>query len=221
MRGLLAIGATVSCSEEAVGELADLVADPARNQVTYLVVEPKHLPGGARLVSLELVSEIHIRSGILLDCPLSTVQQLPEVQQVSQQRLGEDPHASPDWDVGVREVMSMPFYDPGALVEYSPAADPEILVVYDRIPKGQVEVRRTSPVTTSDGGEVGHVAGLYVDNGEIRDFVVERKHLGRTRVAAIPAADVLELATDSVTLQLTGDEIDGLHWRRPPDDWDR
>ena len=29
--------------------------------------------------------------------------------------------------------------------------DPQVMMGYDRIPKGDVEIRRSSPVTTSDG----------------------------------------------------------------------
>jgi hypothetical protein len=213
MRELLAFGAPVRCRDEPFGELQDLVADPVRKRVTSLVVEPKHLQGGTRLVSANLVHEVHADTEILLDCPLAAAHELPEVQVVSQYRLGQAPVGSPEWDVGVRDVMSMPFYDAGTLIEYSPAADPELLMTFDRIPKGQVELRRTSLVTTSDGGAVGRVTGLFIDGHEITHVATARKHLGRRRSLAIPMTEVLELATDNVTVRLNRDELDRLDFR--------
>ena len=39
-------------------------------------------------------------------------------------------------------------------------------LIYDRIPKGEAELRRGSPVITADGQRVGGVAGLVADDDD-------------------------------------------------------
>ena len=51
----LELGAPVRCTNEELGELADVVIDPVRKRVTHLVVQPRHEHGLARLVPVELV----------------------------------------------------------------------------------------------------------------------------------------------------------------------
>ena len=62
-----------------------------------------------------------------------------------------------------------------------------VTVRYDRIPKGEVELRRASAVHSSDGHHLGHVDGFVVDDQEhITHIVLERGHLWGKREIAIP-----------------------------------
>ena len=91
----------------------------------------------------------------------------------------------PDWDVGMKEVYPL---------RYHPASDlePGLLdfpVMYDRIPKGGVEIRRTSDVYSAGGHHLGHLEGFLVDRDE---------HITRPAAGAGAALDGLEHATDGL-----------------------
>jgi hypothetical protein len=59
------IGANVSCTDGACGEVRRLIVNPAADTLTHLVVEPKHRRGQGRLVPVDLVDtstgEIRLR----------------------------------------------------------------------------------------------------------------------------------------------------------------
>jgi uncharacterized protein YrrD len=86
---------------------------------------------------------------------------------------------------------------------------------YDRIPKGDVEIRRASPVTSSDEHHLGHVDGFVVDGeGQITHLVLEHGHLWGKREVVIPIGAVASVGTDSVVLSLSKDEVGRLESRR-------
>ena len=200
------LGASVRCEDDVLGELADVVIDPTTKRVTHLVVQPHHDDGPARLVPIDLAQEGDGQE-ISLHCTMEEVRRLAPAHELSYLRLGEFPVDDPDWDMGVQEVLAMPYYEPGLGPSgYSEDAG----VIYDRVPKGEVEVRRASAVTSADGHHLGHVDGFVVDGEQITHLVLERGHLWGRREVTIPIGAVEEVETDAVTLGLTKDEVGGL-----------
>lgn len=219
----LELGSTVRCSDGPFGELADVVIDPTTRRLTHLVVQPKRRHWLARLVPIELVErgdpeprEISLRA------TAEDVRRFEPVWELSYLRLSEAPLEDPDWDVGTEEVLALPYYEPISLDPLAPADEPYVALAYDRVPKGEVEIRRGSDVVSADGQRVGHVDGLIVDQDEqITHLVLERGHLwGRRREVTIPIGVIVRVATDRVTLRLTKDEVGAL---RPvcPQRWTR
>ena len=197
------LGATVRCADEVLGEVADVVIDPVQKRVTHLVVEPHDGHREARLVPVEIA-----KSGgeheIELACTVDEARKFPTVQEFAYLRLGQFAIEDPDWDVGVAQVLAMPYYEAG----FSPGNYMEDTgVVYDRIPKGEVEIRRASAVNSADGDHLGHVDGFVVDGEQITHLVLERGHLWGKRDIAIPIGAVADVETDVVTLNLTKDEV--------------
>jgi hypothetical protein len=92
--------------------------------------------------------------------------------------------------------------------------DAHVVVNYDRIPKHEVEIRRSSAVMSADGHHVGHVDGFLIGSGEVADIVLERGHLWGRREIVIPAAAVARVQNDAITLSLTKDEVGALDARR-------
>jgi hypothetical protein len=86
-------------------------------------------------------------------------------------------------------------------------------MTYDRIPAGEVELRRASAVAAVDGRLLGHLDGFVVEgDGHITDLVLERGHLwGRSRLT-VPMAAVGQLRTDEVALELTRAAVASLEW---------
>jgi uncharacterized protein YrrD len=211
----LDLGSPVHCSDGAFGELADVVIDPTTRRVKYLVVQSRHAAEPARLVPVELAHAAgDADQTIVLDSSTAEVGQLEQVTESAYLRLEEFPVEDPDWDVGVEEILAMPYYEEfesGGSVLY----EDHVQWIYDRIPKGDVEIRRASPVTSSDEHHLGHVDGFVVDGeGQITHLVLEHGHLWGKREVAIPIGAVASVATDSVVLSLSKDDVGRLESRR-------
>jgi hypothetical protein len=129
------------------------------------------------------------------------------VQEVAYVQLGDFPLDDPDWDVGIKEVYALPYY-PAYDVEPGPL---DVSIMYDRIPKGGVEIRRASDVYSAERHHLGHVDGLIVDRDEhITHVVLERGHLWGRREVTIPIGAVAKVETDDVTLSLTKNQVGSL-----------
>jgi len=200
----------VRCRDGLFGEVADVVIDPTRRRVTHLVVQPHRQHGLARLVPIALATADEGSAGINLSCLIEEVRCLEPVQEFAYLRLGEFPVADPDWDVGVENLLAIPYYGVGFggnPVDY----DPHVGVSYDRIPKDEVEIRRKSEVVSADDHRVGHVDGFLVDvDDQITHVVLEHGHLWGRRDVAIPISAVDRVASDAITLNLTRDEVGAL-----------
>jgi uncharacterized protein YrrD len=211
----LELGRPVNCTDGPFGKLADVVIDPTTRRVTHLVVEQSNVElGKARLVPIELASaDEGERPAIAVRCSLEEANQLEPVEETAYIRLGESPELEAGWDIGVESVLAEPYYYYGTVgglgYETGPSDyDPHLSVTYDRIPKGEVEIRRASGVTSADGHQLGKVDGFLVDDGDaITHFVLERGHLWGRREVTIPINAVASVFTDAVTLTLTKDEV--------------
>jgi sporulation protein YlmC with PRC-barrel domain len=207
----LELGKPIHCSDREVGELADLVIDPTNRQVTHLVVRMHGHEGPARLVPVDLIENGGASEGVCLKCPAEEMNALDTVDKFAYVRTGDFPVEDPRWDVGVSEMLMAPYYESTGLGEYPGAYDPNTGVAYDRIPKGEVEIRRDSEVITADGALAGRVDGFVVDGEQhITHFVLERGHLWGKREVTIPIGAVEGIKTDAVALRLTKDEIAAL-----------
>ena len=207
----LELGTPVRCTEDTFGELADVVIDPISKRLTHLVVRPRHQEGlAARLVPVELAEGGEEESEISLRCTVGEVNRLEPVQEFAYLRLGEFPVEDPDWDLGVQDVLAMPYYEADPLGP-NPTYDPNVEMTYDRVPKGEVEIRRSSAVTSADGHDLGQVDGFLVDGeGQITHFILERGHLWGRREVTIPIGAVAKVESDAVTLSLSKDEVGAL-----------
>jgi sporulation protein YlmC with PRC-barrel domain len=208
----LELGSPVNCTDGPFGKLADVVIDPTKRRVTHLVVEPDGDHSEARLVPIELANADEGEgSAIGLACSLEDAGKLELVEEYAYLRLGEKPDVGPGWDIGIESVLAQPYYGYGAGIGYEPAPaeyDPHASVTYDRIPKGEVEIRRASEVTSADGHHLGKVDGFLVDDEDhITHFVLERGHLWGKKEVTIPINAVAGVHTDAVSLTLTKDEV--------------
>ena len=208
------LGSSVRGADGPAGELADIVIDPRTRRVTYLVIEPHDRHDLARLVPADRAQDAPGEDGsISLDCTVAEIAQLEPLRRMAYVRLGEHPEKDPGSDVGIEDIYPEPSYQGFGLdgigvgtqaIDY----DPHVALGYDRIPKGSVEVRRDSAVTSSQGDHLGHVVGVVVDPEEqIAQLVFEHGHLWGKHEVAIPLAAVARILTDQVVLGLSTDEV--------------
>jgi sporulation protein YlmC with PRC-barrel domain len=207
----LELGKPVRCSDDDFGTLADVVIDPSTKRITHLVVDPRHEEvAGARLVPVELAqSGGNDSNSISLNCTVAEAAKLPDVHEFAYLRLGEFPLEDPDWDVGVQDVLATPYYE---ATGFGSAGEmpTNVGVTYDRIPKGEVEIRRSSPVFSGDQHHLGHVDGFVVEEDHVTHLVLERGHLWGRREVTIPIGAVSKVENDAVTLSLSKDEVGDL-----------
>lgn len=210
----LDLGSAVHSADGVYGELADVVIDPLTRRVTHLVVEPHKRHDLARLIP---VDRAHAREPsdpeLLLDYTTAELDALEPVQKSAYLRLGEVPVEDPDWQVGIEDVLALPYYGSvgasGMGAGVAPVGlDDHIAEVYDRVPKDKIEIRRASSVISSDDHRLGHIDGFVVDSEElISHLVLEHGHLWGKHEVTIPIAAVTEIKTDEVTLSLSKDEV--------------
>ena len=207
------IGTEARCTDGVCGEVVRVVVDPVAEAVTHLVVEPKGRDGLARLVPVDLVEDG--TPELRLGCTLAAFDQLDPAEE-TQFVPGSVGYAA----YGPQQVVSWPYYGlspaagmPGGVdlgvAGFSPS------VTYDRVPLGEVEVRRGDPVEATDG-RIGHVQGLVVDPGDhkVTHVLLQEGHLWGRKEVAIPISAVSRVA-DTIRLTISKHEVQDL----PPVDF--
>jgi sporulation protein YlmC with PRC-barrel domain len=201
------IGADVSCTDGACGEVIRVVIDPVARAVTHLVVEPKHRQGLGRLVPLDLVD---VTTGeIRLRCTTAAFDELDSAEE-TQFVPGSNGYA----DYGPDQVISWPYYGLGSPVmsgtELEMAGVPQT-VTYDKIPVGEVAVRRGDPVHATDGN-IGRVQGLVIDPSDyhVTHVLLQEGHLWGRKEVAIPISAVTGVDDDGAQLSMTKQQVQDL-----------
>jgi sporulation protein YlmC with PRC-barrel domain len=207
------IGSEASCTDGVCGEVSRVVVDPVAEAVTHLVVEPKDRQGLARLVPIDLVEAAS--AGVRLRCTLAAFGQLDPAEE-TQFIPGSTGYAA----YGPQQVVTWPYYGltpvagtPGGVdlgvAGFSPT------VTYDRVPMGEVEVRRGDPVEATDG-RIGHIQGLVVDphDHQVTHVLLQEGHLWGRKEVAIPIKAVSRVE-DTIRLNISKHEVQEL----PPVDF--
>jgi len=194
------IGSEVSCSDGVCGELARVVVDPVARSLTHLVVEPGHDHEQGRLVPVELVASA--AGQIRLRTTLAEFEALD----AAVEREFMPPPDAPSWGYGSGQVLSLPYFGlgMGSQVDLGSYDAPQgHYISYDRVPLGEVQIRRGEHVEATDG-PIGHVQGLVIHPADhhVTHFLLEEGHLWGKKVVAIPIGAVKEVA-GAVKLTLT------------------
>jgi hypothetical protein len=134
------LGIRVRCRDELFGELSDVVVDPIRRRVTYLVVQPHRQLRLAPLVPVELVERDDGEQEIVLRATVAEVHRLEPVWELAYLRLSAVPLQDPVWDVEIEDVLALPYYDGLGFGPLPAIEEPTVSLTYDRIPKGEVEI---------------------------------------------------------------------------------
>ena len=207
------IGTEARCADGVCGEVSRVVVDPVRQVVTHLVVEPKHRAGLARLVPVNLVEATSPE--VVLRCTLEAFDQLNPAEE-TQFVPGSAGYAA----YGPEQVIAWPYYGlnpeaglPGGVDLGAAGFSPT--VTYDRVPLGEVEVRRGDRVEATDGS-IGHIQGLVVDphDHQVTHVLLQEGHLWGRKDVAIPIKAVSRVE-DTIRLNISKQEVQDL----PPVDF--
>jgi sporulation protein YlmC with PRC-barrel domain len=198
----LRLGQPVWTTDGEFGEVGDIVVDPQQRVVTHLVVEPHRQHHRARLVPMSLVSVEG--DTVRVDLDAAHLRQLQDVAYDDYVRLGQMIPPGDDWDVGTEDVLALPYWEAEADLGLPMTGD-QIEVTYDRIPKGECEIRRTSAVTTDDDRTVGHVEGFLADDNHLAAVVVRTGLPGRRHNVVVPMSRVVAVRNDEIQLAVDRD----------------
>jgi hypothetical protein len=205
------IGSEVAGTDGTCGKLAGVIIDPVARALTHLIVKPGHHRGFGRLVPLEIVESDG--EPIRLKCTVAQFLGLDE---------GEEFHFLPIDDptgYGGGQAYHSPHYelDVGAGVVgggmrdiaygHRPQHD---VIASDRVPAGEVEIRRGDPVHASDGF-IGSVAGLIVDPADLHvtQVLLAEGHLWGRKQVAIPIG-AMTRRDQEIRVDLTKEQIEAL-----------
>lgn len=204
----LDLGESVSCSDGAFGTLSDVIVEPQAKRVTHLVIQPHGGDGVSRLVPIDLAQATEGDGGLTLSCEIEATTQLDSVQDYVYQRFDAPPPDDPDKDVGIERVLTMP-YSGGGLVQYD-GGDASYGVIYDRIPRNEVELRRASSILAADGGFLGEIDAFIIAGDQITHVVLDKGHLWGRRKTTIPIDAVAKVETDKITVDLSKEAVGAL-----------
>lgn len=195
------IGARVEATDGRCGHLVRVIFNPIADVLTHLVVEPGHHEEQARLVNVDLVA--HVEEDVIrLNCTKTQFEQLDAAEDIQflpadPAAAGYGPHAS-----------TWPYYGLGGLG--LPLGHHRGPMFTDRVPLGEVEVRRGDPVHARDGW-VGEVQGLVIDPADhhVTHVLLQEGHVWGRKQVAIPIG-AANRKDDEIRVDLTKDEIEAL-----------
>jgi sporulation protein YlmC with PRC-barrel domain len=207
------MGARVLATDGPVGELTAIVVDPVAQAATHVIVTPPHHPALGHLVSLDLVEgdgdPIRLRVTVAEFRRLDSAED-EHVLQVSEGK----------WAAAHGRTFSFPYYRLAGMAGGSAgSAARELQPGYhylppddmsDRVPLGEVDVRRGDQVHAADGW-IGSVQGLVIDPGDrhVTHVLLAEGHLWGHKQVAIPITDASRVG-DSIRVELTKDQIEHL-----------
>jgi hypothetical protein len=188
------INADVYCNDHRCGLSTYIIVNPITKKVTHLVVKEKAFPHIERLVSIELVLETSPRK-IQLCCSRNQLEEMESFIETEFIRT-EIPEYVGD------QFMIWPYTIPKTEM---------ISVEHERIPPGELAVRRGARVEATDG-HAGRVDEFLVNPGDdhITHLVLREGHLWGQKDVTIPVSQIDHIEEGAVYLKLDKHSVEAL-----------
>jgi hypothetical protein len=188
------IGVQVNATDGPCGHLTRLIFNPISDVLTHLIVGPGHHKEQARLVPIDLV----VSAGEDLIQLSATKERFDKLDEA------EDVQFIPGEGYGA-DASTWAYF--GMLPSLGGQTQPMYI---DRVPLGEVEIRRGDPVHAKDG-PVGAVQGLVIDPADhhVTHVLLQEGHVWGRKQVAIPIG-VSNRVDYEVRVDLTKDEIEAL-----------
>jgi len=208
----LQMGAKVLATDGPVGELTAIVVDPVAQAVTHLIITPPHHPDLGHLVALDVVEEDG--DPIRLRLTVAEFRGLDSAADEHVLRI-----SGGKWASAHGRTFSFPYYRLASLAGGSAgSAAREVQPGYyvppndmsDRVPLGEVDVRRGDQVHAADGW-IGSVQGLVIDPADhhVTHVLLAEGHLWGHKQVAIPITNASRVG-DSIRVELTKQQVEDL-----------
>ncbi len=191
------INVNVWCAGELCGRSTCLIINPINQQITHLVVIEKDFPYIERLVPVETIVDSSPNS-IQLRCNKAKLADM-------------EPFKEADFVSAGRFESILPYGTPYLIWPYSVYEGTPMLLEHERIPAGEVVIRRGTPVKATDG-QVGKVDEFLVDpeDDSITHLVLRDGSLWEKTDITIPVTEIEKITDDAVYLKLSKEVIKAL-----------
>jgi sporulation protein YlmC with PRC-barrel domain len=195
------VGAEVHGSDGLLGKVDALIVDPTLPAVTHLVVVHE------LLVPRRLVPVLDVRQAspdrIDVELDGARFEQCPHF---------DEPAFNASTEASVYGGMA---FEAGTyfLEPYATPLDGWALAEHERIPKGEISIRRGDEVVSSDGTRLGHVDEFLVDpaDGHITHVVLRQGHVFRhDEDIVIPVRSATRFDEGRVVLDIDVADVDEL-----------
>jgi hypothetical protein len=206
------IGDKVACLDGDCGELDRVIIDPVARKLTHLVVDPQDGQDSARLVPVDLVGAVDPGVAIVLQCDLAGFAALETAEESEYLPSETDELGYP-----AGRIRWSPYYPLGGNlgavtmggnggIDAHGVIEPQV-VGYERVPLGEVQIRRGEAVHAVDG-DIGRVRGLVVDpqDNQVTHVLLDEGHLWGKKEVAIPIGAV-EVTADGIQVDLAKDAV--------------
>jgi hypothetical protein len=185
------LNAAVRCADGEAGRTTFVILNPLNRQVTHLVVKSGGIFAGEdRLVPVDYIVEA-TPEAVLLRCTLAELEQMKPFT----------------------EFQFLPAYEGRSGLLMLPYAEPlePLPVAYERVPAGELAVRRGDHVQATDG-KVGKVDEFLVDpiSGQITHLIMREGHLWGQKAVTIPVAQIDRIESGTVYLNTDRHTIEQL-----------
>jgi hypothetical protein len=182
------IDVEVKCCGRNCGRSTHIVLNPVTKEITHLVVKQRTFPHTERLVPVDLVAESTSRL-IRLRCDIPDLDAMEEFVETQFVESTE------------RRIFGGPY----TMWPYTYTTEEHIPHDHERIPVGELAIRRGARVVAQDG-QVGRVDEFVVDqrSEHITHLVMREGHLWNERDVTIPVSCIDHF--DESTVYLTIDK---------------
>ena len=188
------VNTDVYCNDHHCGVSTYIIINPTTKKVTHLVVKEKAFPHIERLIPIELVLETSPQR-IQLRCSSNQLEELDSFIETEFTRT-----VIPEY-IG-DQFMTWPYVIPKTEM---------IPVTHERIPPGELAVRRGASVEATDG-HAGQVDEFLVNpvDGYITHLVLREGHLWGQKDVTIPISQIDHIEEDAVYLKSDKHSVEAL-----------
>jgi sporulation protein YlmC with PRC-barrel domain len=201
------LNADVHCTDGLCGRSTHIIVNPVTRQMTHIVVEEREFPRTQHLVPLETVIESR-PALIRLHC---TREELAAIEPFIETEFVEADPSYIALTYGI--AMEMEAEAEGGYMTW-PYVLPDMAtmpVEHERVPPGELAVRRGTRVAATDG-RVGRVDEFLVDpaNEYITHLILREGHLWGQKDVTIPVSEIKRIEEDMVYLKLSKKQVGAL-----------
>jgi len=191
------INVEVLCAGKECGRSTSLVINPVNERVTHLVVTEKAFPNIERLVPVDKILASSPTS-IKLRCSQADLSAMDTFEETDFIEAGQ-------------MQASLPYSVPYEVWPYAMYESIPMPLEHERIPTGEVAIRRGTHVAATDG-DVGKVDEFLVDpeNDAITHLVLREGHLWGQKDVTIPVSEIGKITEETVYLKLDKKAIESL-----------
>jgi sporulation protein YlmC with PRC-barrel domain len=190
------LDADVFCQDGLCGQSTYLIVDPTTRQVTHLVLREQWFPHAEYLVPVERIVE-STAGEIRLDCTRHDIFRLEPFIETDYVEGDLE-----DFEYAASQYRMWPYVLPES---------PAVLVENERVPPGELAIRRGTPVQATDG-RAGQVDEFLVDpeSGQITHLVLREGHLWGQKDVTIPISEIDRIKENTVYLKLDKSQVEAL-----------